>query len=206
MRWIGIIFISVTSVAGCRPSEVIYKEHVIYNFTSEGFLMRDVLQTVGKAEVTRLDAGLDAGRSRCLEEALYRARNRALRIMFHTNLDIPGGNGQGITDTSSFNSDYPVEFSERDYIRANGDFSEILTKGYIALQDSRSSSNCMVVFRIMEKDLIDKIKKVNLTFCIRYKNYSTARSLFRSKNYCSDDKHFPDLNSDEKERDGEIKN
>jgi len=180
MKRIAFILLShaaVFSAGGCNPSEVIYKEHVVYNFTSEGFLMPDVLQAVGRADVTRLDAGLDAGRSRCLEEALYNAKNRALRVMLHTNLYIPGGG-------DSFDADYPVNFSEGEYIRANVDFSDILSKGYIALQDSRSSSSCFVVFRIMEKDLIKKIKRVDLTFCVNYVNYKIMGSFGRTKNYC----------------------
>lgn len=181
MRWILLLIFSGITVlllgADCSPSEIIYKEHVIYNFTSEGFLMPDVLQTIGRADVTRLDAGLDAGRSRCLEEALYIAKNRALRVMFHTNLDIPG---RGET----FDADYPVIFSEREYIRGNVDFSPVLAKGYIALQDSRSSSSCVVVFRIMEKDLIQNIKKVNLTFCVNYTGYKVLESFSRKENFC----------------------
>ncbi|MDH5655368.1 MAG: hypothetical protein OEZ34_05640 [Spirochaetia bacterium] len=170
----------------CTPSDVIYKKHVVYNFTTEGFLSPGVLQTIGKAEVTRLDAGLDAGRTRCLEEALFRAKNRAIRVMFHTNLDISGREG-GFA-VSDFDADYPVDFSERDYIRANVDFSEILNTGYIALQDSRSSSRCQIVFRIMDKSLIRKIKKVNLTFCVNYESYNTVRSLFKRKNFCKEDR------------------
>jgi hypothetical protein len=182
MKGTSVIIFSVMTAlicGSCKPSDVIYKEHVIYNFTSEGFLMHDVLQTIGKADVTRLDAGLEAGRSRCLEEAFYIAKKKALRVMFHTKLNIPGGG-------NTFDADYPVTFSEREYIRGNADFSPVLSKGYIALQDSRSSSNCLVVFRVMEKDLVKKIKKIDMSFCVNYRNYKVIENFSSRKNFCKE--------------------
>lgn len=170
----------------CTPSTVLYNKHVIYNFKDEGFLAPNLLQTVGTAEVRLLDGGLEAARVHCIEEAFYTAKNKAIRVMLHTRLDIPGSeSGSGIS--GSFARDYPVEFRQKDYLKAAVDFKDLLDEGFLALQDSRTTQDCSVVYRIIDDQLIRKIKGVELSFCVNYESYKVFSSFFNRKNYCREE-------------------
>jgi len=180
----SLFFTGTLLLSGCTPSSVIYKENVIYNFSDEGFLAPDMLQTVGEAPVERYDAGIDAARTLCLEEAFYRARERALRVMLHTTLRIPAAaTTQG---RDSFESDYPVHFRETEYYRALIDFKKLIEKGYIALQDSRSTERCYVVFRLKQEKLAESIRSTKLTFCISGLPRGSTAEMFGSSGRCRD--------------------
>lgn len=170
----------------CTPSELLYKEHALYNFTDEGFLSQDMVQTLGSSPYPGLALGSRGIKRVCTEEALKKARLKMLRIFLHTYFRIPPADSSYINDSDQFNRDYPLEFSRADYIKAEIDFLPVLEKGYIALQDTRSSDECYVVFRIRESNIIHVIRSSGVSFLpkgirrdydfLDYKRYERIKS------------------------------
>lgn len=151
-------------VSACATPDFFLKEYALYNLQDEGFLTPDLIQTIGRSDYPVDGYGLEGARRICTDEALQTARKRSLKILLHTYYNLPAiPSGQGVS-ASNFERDYPFPLTERDYIRAEIDFQSVLKRGYIALQDMRSSRNCTVVFRIYEKDLIHDIRNSQLTF------------------------------------------
>jgi hypothetical protein len=169
--------------AYCAPTEFIYKENVYHNFSEEGFLAADMVQTIGIAGVTRHEAGLEAARTRCLEDAYLVARDRAVSIMLHTNLEIPPSSKYGSGD---FESDYPFRFNQKELLLGAIDFEPILKEGFIAMQDSRSPTECTVVFRIRREKLADTIRFVTLTFCVDRPHYRTLPGFLKGPGLCEE--------------------
>ncbi len=161
-----ILLLLTLLAANCQPSSFLVKQNVTYNFTTEGFLSPNVLQTVGQAEIeSRRYGGSRAAHRLCLNTALRTAKERSLRVMLHTHFDVrPGQERSSGVDSGDFARDYPLDFSERDLIRAELDFRDLLEQGFIALQDNRSRASCSVVFRIEGEDLPAQIRSVSLTF------------------------------------------
>ena len=169
-RQISRAFLLVLCVlaAGCQPSRFLEKRHVTYNFEDEGFLSTHLLQTVGSVSLDETSRGTASARRLCLSRAEHEARRRSLRVILHTFFEIPGtAGGALLTGTNTFDRDYPIAFTERDLIRAELDFRELLNRGFIALQENRKRDACSVVFRIesaADQDLPDEIRSVRLTF------------------------------------------
>lgn len=147
----------------CAPTPYIEQRHVRYNLTGEGFLSPNLLQTVGRHE-----AAERTSRQACLEGALDQAVRRALSVMLHTGHDIPPEGGRvgstALGGAGEFERSYPFAFTERDYVRAMFDYESLLRRSYLALQDARSHTDCMVVLRIEGPDLPGQIRKVPRTF------------------------------------------
>lgn len=148
----------------CTPPPFLVKKYAIYNFKDEGFLTPDILQTRGSAPRRPNEYGTVAGKRACLQEALEEAYRHTLTVLLHTHFDIKPQSGGMALSGPGFRSDYPVVFTPRDFILARIDFEPLLKKGFIALQDATSEKECTVVFRIMDPDLPDRIRKMNVTF------------------------------------------
>lgn len=149
----------------CSPSKEIYREHVLYNFSEEGFLASNLVQTAGSAPLPESHTGVDGNRRACIQDALSEAKERMLTIFIHTRFRIPS-RGSAIEGGSSerFKSDYPYTFSDTDYLRAEINFLPFLDAGFVALADTRSHKECFVVFRIMQEDLAHKIRSTHVDF------------------------------------------
>lgn len=142
----------------CRASPELRLSAVAYNFREEGFLDRDLLQTIGKAPIETGAGGIDADRVHCLARAREQARLRAVRVMIHVRSNIPALAASDGFSASAFESDYPRRLSEVELRRAESDFRALLARGYIALQDARSRDSCSVAFRIAGQDLPAEIR------------------------------------------------
>ena len=165
--WVAPVLVcgwSLFAVA-CDPSPYIYHEHVLYNFSDEGFLAPGMLQTIGVAPLERQkEDAPGVARSACVKRAARMARRRALRVVLHTRFDLPGGQGPGGQTAQGLEQDYAFPLTERDYIRGEIAFAELLGRGYIALQDLRSARECSIVFRIKGDDLPGEIRSVAVSF------------------------------------------
>lgn len=149
----------------CRASDVIMREHVWYNFDTEGFLSPDVLQTIGRSTLKDSPRSLEGEKRHCLERALHQAERRALTVFLHTYFNLPPRKGSLTGQPGeAFRQDYPSPISERDYLRAEVDFKPLLDQGFIALQDSRSMEECTVVYRIVKDDLSREVRSMVVTF------------------------------------------
>lgn len=149
-------------LAWCAPPAYISQKHARYDFQTEGFLSPRILQTIGRHES-------DPGQTRqaCLEQALDQAVRRAVRVFLHTHFELPpraGGSGLGAAAGSAFERSYPFEFTERDHIRGLLDFDSLLRRSFLALQDSRLSTECTVVLRLEGQDLPAEIRKMAVSF------------------------------------------
>ncbi|MEQ9365253.1 MAG: hypothetical protein RIF32_13485 [Leptospirales bacterium] len=153
---------------GCQPSRFLEKRHVTYNFEEEGFLSNRVLQTIGQAGLSETTYGTEGARRLCLSAAEGVARERSLRVMLHTRLELSANQPAEIDfGSATFDRDYPLTFTARDMIRAEVDFRSILDRGFIALQENRGRDACSVVFRIESRsdaDLPAEIRAVRLSF------------------------------------------
>lgn len=165
VRHLIAILIVTTIGASCTPSAVVYDRHVFYNFQDEGFLDRNTIQTIGRAEYPPGDIGKEAADRICLERALDVARKRALSIILHTAFSIPGQPGTSTSGT--FEQDYPRQFSEIDLIRAELSYAAIINPGFIALQDVRQEKKCSIIFRIEGNNLPSQIKSLKPGFEVR---------------------------------------
>jgi hypothetical protein len=145
----------------CTPSPEIYRQHVTYNFRDEGFLDPDTLQIFGESAYRNIEEGDAAVRNLCIEDAYREARKKTLSVFMHTYFKIPPSAKSGQSD---FGKDYPYNFSDKDYIRAEIDFGPLLEKGFIAMQDIQSVKSCFIIYRIREKDLAEKIRSQKVTF------------------------------------------
>lgn len=163
-----VITIAFAFNSGCQPSRFLEKRHVTYNFQDEGFLSNHVLQTVGQTTMDQARWGTEGARRLCLSQAEDLARQRSLRVMLHTRLDLTANQAQEVDlGSATFERDYPLAFTARDLIRAEVDFRRLLDRGFIALQENRSRDACSVVFRIESRghqDLPAEIRTVRLTF------------------------------------------
>ncbi len=150
----------------CEPSPYIYHEHVVYNFSSEGFLAPDLLQTVGVAPLDReREQAPGSARSACVKNATRAARRRALRVLLHTHFNLPGSREeQAASQAGDLERDYPFPLTERDLIRGEIEFAGLLERGYIALQDLRAARECTIVFRIKGRDLPGEIRSTPVDF------------------------------------------
>lgn len=151
----------------CQPSEILIVDEVQYNFTVEGFLSRNVLQTIGNAKFRDHKYGTDHARRACLLTAGDLARQRMLRVMLHTHFEIQGQANSSYLEQDPFESDYPVEFAPGEYIRAELAFRPLLDKSFIALENARSRSSCQVVLRLVGQDLPSRIRSQTVLFTPR---------------------------------------
>ncbi len=166
---LGLLIPAMTFAAHCQPSRFLEKRFVTYNFQDEGFLSNHVLQTVGQQSMNpQIHGGTDGARRLCLSAAERAARERSLRVMLHTRLNLQSNQPTELDfGASTFERDYPLEFTARDMIRAELDFRPLLDRGFIALQENRSRDACSVVFRIESRgdlDLPAEIRAVRLSF------------------------------------------
>ncbi len=185
---IAVLF--ACAVSACQASPFLEKRHVTYNFQDEGFLSNRVLQTIGRGQV---EAGASWGtagaRRRCLTAATQAARERTLRVMLHTRLDLQGNQPDQAAELdglggSSYARDYPLRFSPRDLLRAEVDFRALLDRGVIVLEENRERNSCSVVFRIealtgapanLPQDLPAEIRAVRLSFAPRIREQRASR-------------------------------
>ncbi len=150
--------------SSCTPSEGLIKEYALYNFTDEGYLTHDVVQTRGTAIYRPLMTGNRGIRRVCTDEATRQAKERMLSIFLHTHFGLKAISRGYSSDGKQFERDYPHKFSDSDLIKAEIEFEPILNTGFIALQDTRSAEECVVVFRIIQKNILSAIKDHELTF------------------------------------------
>ena len=146
-------------MTSCQTSSFLLYREVRYNFTSEGFLSPDLLQTIGKAHLPE-DAAGRAARRACRSEALAIAQRRMLRVFLHTRLRLRPGFGSALGQGSSFERDYPVHFSPLELFEARIRFSELLRRSYIAVEDFRSKNTCLLVLRLSGNDLPAEIRNM----------------------------------------------
>lgn len=179
----------------CKASPFLEKRHVTYNFQDEGFLSSRVLQTVGRSQL-EADAswGTAGARRRCLATAQQIARERTLRVLLHTRLNLQGNQPEQAPEVdglggSSFERDYPLNFSPRDLLRAEIDFRALLDRGVIVLEENRQRDSCSVVFRIESpaateaaagatdvfRDLPSEIRAVPLSFAPQIRQHQANR-------------------------------
>ncbi len=149
----------------CQPSKFLQKRYADFNFTDEGFLTPHLLQTVGRVNYQSTLQNIRNDKRLCLELAQREARDRLLRIMLHIKLDLHDNyKVNQIEAQSKLAVDYPFIFQKSDLLQAELDFASLLNQAFIAIQDSRNSKECMVIYRIQEKQLVQKIRELSLTF------------------------------------------
>ena len=158
MRWFVVLCLFAPF---CTPSALIEKKYATYNFTEEGFLSPRLIQTIGKSRYPVGSYTIDSSRMRCLENSLEMARERMLRIFVYTRF---GLKARKTKDQRTFDDDYPHALSARTLRRAEADFSVLLDRATIALQDARSQESCIVVYRLAGDSLPEEIKAVQTTF------------------------------------------
>ena len=151
-------------LGACQASSFLYRNHVTYNFTDEGFLSTHVLQTIGESEIEPSAYGTARDDRLCANRALNRARERALVVILHTYYDIEPIRGSSGSSTNTYANDYPHEFRPSELIRAEVYFRPILERGFIALQDNRARKDCTVVFRIEGPNLPGEIRSLPVTY------------------------------------------
>ncbi len=163
-----VVILFLSSYLYCFPAPYLYKLHVRYNFTDEGFLDADLFQVRGQAK----------GGEHCLREARSVAERRALRAFLHLRFDLPPLVSDGLAAyptalstvshsdhrDARFESDYPRQFSPSEYREAATAFHFLLSRAFLALQDSRQRDFCQVVLRIPGKDLPAEIRKTVVQF------------------------------------------
>lgn len=104
---------------------------------------------------------MQASRAHCLARAEEAARKKLLRILVHTRFDLRA-NAKG--DKDNFDRDYPAALTERDLLRAEVDFGELLSRSFVAVKDTRSLDSCSVVLRLPGEDLPAEVRRIPVTF------------------------------------------
>ena len=172
LRFVYVFFI-LLFLEACRQSEFLRKRYVDFNFSNEGFLSRSLLQTLGYASYKSAKRGSKRDKSLCLELAQREARKRLLRVLLHLYFDINSRDRfdkEKYKDSGAkrnFSRDYPVSFSEEELLQAELAFQPFLARAFIALQDSRDLKRCMVLYRVIGKDLPGEIRQAKLNFKLR---------------------------------------
>lgn len=159
-----LIFLCVCWVAACAPSAAVKNRYVTYNFKDEGYLSPAMIQTLGKSAYAEGEQTVQASRAHCLARAELAARKRLIRILLHTRFELKSDAKGAARD--SFEKDYPAALSERDLLRAEVDFAEILSRSFIAVQDSRAAETCSVVLRLPGEDLPAEVRAIPVTFAL----------------------------------------
>lgn len=159
-----LLFSAAAILQACAPSPFLLQKYAVYNFSDQGYLTPDLLQTIGRAKAQDHPDGPAAARRLCLETALKQALQNTLSVLMHTHFDIQARTESTTIQRNTFQGDYPFQFTDRDYTRAELDFRPLLKKGFIALQDARTAGNCTIVFRIAEANLPNKVRSMSLTF------------------------------------------
>lgn len=153
-----VIFI-VSFLFMCTPSAVIHERGVKYNLIDEGFLDQNLLQVIGRA-ARPSDQSMQLSKQLCLKTAKDLAEEKALRVFLHTKFRLPSSYSQ----TRGFDSDYGFPLTSRDLILARSTYSDLLARGYIALQDTRSKEECTLILRIEGSDLPYLIRNQEVNF------------------------------------------
>lgn len=146
-------------LGACTPSAVVRNQYVTYNFKDEGFLSPALIQTLGQGGYASGEQTVQAARAHCLSRAESAARRKLLRILVHTRFELKAPRGG-----DSFEKDYPAALSERDLLRAEADFAELLSRSFVAVQDARARDSCSVVLRLPGTDLPAEIRATEVTF------------------------------------------
>lgn len=158
-----LIFICVFCTAACAPSAAVKNRYVTYNFKDEGFLSPAMIQTLGKSAYAEGEQTIQASRAHCLARAEQEARRKLVRVLLHTRFDLKADT-RGSATQGTFEKDYPAALSERDLLRAEVDFAEILSRSFVAVQDSRAAESCSVVLRLPGEDLPAEVRTLPVTF------------------------------------------
>lgn len=153
-----LLIAALITVISCTPSDVVFKKYAEHDFQTEGFLTRNILQTIGRAAMPEGQLSHIEARKQCLEKAYLEAEKKMLNVFLHTKLDIPSAAQSG------FERDYPHPFTDRDLIRAYADFYPLLENAFIALQDTRSYRECTLVLRIRSENIPRHIRNIEMTF------------------------------------------
>ncbi|MCB1172598.1 MAG: hypothetical protein KDK39_03480 [Leptospiraceae bacterium] len=146
--------------SACQWTDTLAYPAVYYNFSDEGFLSRDILQTKGQS---RMPAALNENlaRKKCLQSATQQARERLLRVCLHTSLAIPPSKNQTLgLAQDAFDSDYPVQFTGSQLLIAEITYAELLDQSRVILADTRSRENCQVVLRLQAPAVADQIRDI----------------------------------------------
>jgi hypothetical protein len=155
MKFLKILFnITLLVLVNCYPSSVYVKKYVYYNISDEGFLNHDTLQTIGISELRNDSDDLNLIQNKCYNRAENKAKERMVSILIHTHNSIPTKNK---SETQSFLEDYPKNFSKTDLIYWSIYFQDLLVKTYIPFQKIENN-RCIVVLRLEEENLLDKIQ------------------------------------------------
>ena len=150
----------------CKTTEFLKKRFVDYNFTDEGFLTTDVVQVISKANFISETSSIENDRKVCLILAQRNAVKKILSIFLHIKFNLGTTSNLALNKTKfqTFIDDYPITFSEIDYLKAEINFLEWVNKAEIVIQDTRTQNECMVVVRINDKNLNKKIHNAKVNF------------------------------------------
>lgn len=160
-----LIFLLCCSFA-CAPSIAVKNQYVTYNFKDEGYLSPALIQTLGESGYASGEQTVQASRAHCLARAEQAARKKLLRVLVHTRFELRA-NAKG--DKDNFDKDYPAALTDRDLLRAEVDFGELLSRSFIAVKDTRSYETCSVVLRLPGEDLPAEVRKIPVTFRLERK-------------------------------------
>lgn len=160
------LIFSLVFVCACAPSAAVKNQFVTYNFKDEGYLSPALIQTRGQSRYAPAEQTVQASRVHCLARAEEAARKKLLRVLLHTRFDLKA---EAKSDRDSFEKDYPAALTERDLLRAEVDFSELLARSFVAVKDARSQDTCSVVLRLPGADLPGEIRAMPVTFRLERK-------------------------------------
>ncbi len=144
-----LIFFLLTLCKGTSP---FYDKYIDYNIQDEGFLNHDTLQTIGISEIRNDDENKNFIHQKCLYRAETIAKERMVSVIVHTYFSIKGNK-----NANSFLGDYPQKITKAEIVYWSLYFEPLLINSYIFLEKIHETQ-CMVILRLKEKDLIKKIK------------------------------------------------
>ncbi len=161
-----LIFPLLLLIWACTPSAVVKNQFVTYNFKDEGYLSPALIQTLGQSGYAEGEQTVQASRVHCLSRAEDAARKKLLRVLLHTRFDLKA---QAKSERDSFDRDYPAALTDRDLLRAEVDFAELLSRSFVAVKDARSNERCSVVLRLPGQDLPGEVRAMPVTFRLERK-------------------------------------
>lgn len=115
------------------------------------------MQTIAISDIQFDPNGKIISKKNCQNTARLLAQKRILKVFLHTKYSIPSNNAQSL-NSNAFLADYPREFTNDEYLDAEIDFAELMSKAYIVLVDFRSKTQCKIILRISGIDLPYQIK------------------------------------------------
>ena len=125
-----------------------------------------LIQTRGQSRYAEAEQTVQASRVHCLGRAETAAKKKLLRVLLHTRFELKA---QAKSERDSFDRDYPAALTDRDLLRAEVDFSGLLSRSFVAVKDTRSAETCSVVLRLPGVDLPGEVRAVPVTFSLERK-------------------------------------